>query len=278
MGLFVSGDTARTTCDVTYVANQGFLVEMGETKILFDGLFGGIDGDWCVQPDAVTSSKLVEAESPFDDIDLITISHKHVDHFNEQMTVEHILNNPRGKILCPRQVEEILKRNPRYPEFRDNVVAITPETLQDETVEIAGIKIRVLRLEHSPYMETDPDTGERWNRHADIENLGFVLDVNGYRIFHTGDTNPWNETEYETYALHRSPIHLAFLERLFLFGEGYPGIRNIEKHVRPTRIVFMHVGPGRVERTRAHADAFKDRLPEFHFFEKSMDRMSFEME
>ena len=82
-------------------------------------------------------------------------------------------------------------------------------------------------------METDEKTGEKKNRHADIENLGFVFDIDGYKIFHCGDTNPWNEKEYKTFNLQEEHIDLAFLERLFMVGKGQTGINIIEEYIQP---------------------------------------------
>jgi len=277
VSLFVLASHAfsQDTAEVTYIANEGFMVEVGEKKILLDALFGGLQGDWADQPDEATAHKLVNGQPPFDDVDLVTVSHKHVDHFDEQMVIQHILSNPRVRILCSEQVEEILKQNPDYMKIKQNVVAVTPNELKDTTLPIAGINVRVIRLEHSHYMETDPDTGERRNRHASIENLGFVLDVDGYKIFHSGDTNPFNETEYTTFALHKEQINLAFLERMFMAGEGQPGIQVIEDLIKPKQIVLMHIGPARRDLFKSLAVAVEDRLPGIHVFDKPMDQMSF---
>lgn len=88
----------------------------------------------------------MNAESPFNNIDIITVSHKHMDHFNEEI---HILNNSKGKIICPKQVEEILKKNPNYSKFKQNIIAITPGLFEDTTINVSDIKVMALRLEHS---------------------------------------------------------------------------------------------------------------------------------
>ena len=41
---------AKAQCSVTYVANDGFLYETKTGKVLVDALFGGINGNWCEQP------------------------------------------------------------------------------------------------------------------------------------------------------------------------------------------------------------------------------------
>ena len=84
---------------LTYIANEGFMVEVGGTKILIDAFFGGLQGDWADQPDETTAGKLARAEPPFDDVDLIAISHRHSDHFSEQMVIQHLLSNPSVKVL-----------------------------------------------------------------------------------------------------------------------------------------------------------------------------------
>ena len=59
--LFASHAHSQNTVEVTYIANEGFMVEIGETKILLDALFGGLQGDWADQPDEAAAHKLVTA-------------------------------------------------------------------------------------------------------------------------------------------------------------------------------------------------------------------------
>jgi hypothetical protein len=42
---FILSQTTPRTCMVTYIANEGFLIEASNYKIIIDGLFRGIKGN-----------------------------------------------------------------------------------------------------------------------------------------------------------------------------------------------------------------------------------------
>ncbi len=256
---------AQNTCHITYIANEGFLVETGGKKVIIDGLFGQIDGDWCDSPNKQTIALMEAGSPPFDQIDLLAITHKHQDHFNAQIVVKHLLNNSGGMVVCPNQVVEILMKDPDYERIKDRIVSITPRNLGDSILEVSGIPLRVMRLEHSHYMEED-STGKMRNRHQDIENLGYLFHMGGVKIFHCGDTNPLNKEEYSGYALQNDSIDVAFLERMFV-ARGAEGMEIINQFIQPRHIVFMHIGP-------QNRDAFTEHFREIEhvtIFQEKMD-------
>ena len=234
---------AQDSCKITYISNEGFLIEAPGKKVLIDGLFDHIVGDWCDSPTEQTVALMKAAAPPFDLIDLIAITHNHRDHFNDQVLFNHLLNNPRGLVICPNQVAEVLSVHPEYEKFKNRIIALTPPEYQDSTVVVSGIPIRVMRLEHSYFMEEDSVTGTMRNRHRDIENLGYLMNINGAKIFHCGDTNPLNSKEYSTFALQKDSIDIAFLERMFV-AYGKEGTDIINNYIQPDHTVFMHINPG----------------------------------
>jgi L-ascorbate metabolism protein UlaG (beta-lactamase superfamily) len=223
---------------ITYISNEGFLIEASGQKVLIDGLFDKIDGDWCDSPSENMVESLSEATAPFDSVDLIAITHKHRDHFSESVVVNHLLSNPTGIVICPKQVGEILLKNPDYEEFSDRIIALTPHPYTDTNIVVSDISVKILRLEHSHSMEED-STGAQVNRHRNIENLGYLITVNGITLFHCGDANPLNEKEYSTFSLNNEAIDIAFLDMLFFGGET--GTKVVNNHIAPDKIVVMHI-------------------------------------
>ena len=85
---------------VTYVANEGFMIESEGKKILIDAVFGGFEPTWCqVPPDSVVEL-MTAARPPFDSINLITVTHAHLDHFNADIVAVHMKHNRRGILVC----------------------------------------------------------------------------------------------------------------------------------------------------------------------------------
>jgi len=233
---------AQKQCKLTYVSNEGFLLQTGDKKIMFDALFNHIDGNWCDSPNDSTLHALKHAKAPFNNVDLIAVSHKHRDHFNVHVVVSHMLHNKKAYLLCPEQVGEILAKNKNYKEFSNRVTLCTPGEYCDEKLTVNDIPIRICRLEHSHYMEEDTINGGKINRHRNIENLGFVLDIDGVKVFHCGDTNPLNEKEYSTFNLQDENIDIALVERLF-FAYGKASVDILNKYIAPKQMVLMHINP-----------------------------------
>ncbi len=67
--------------EVTYIANEGFLIKVGDKKILIDALFGDRDYGFCDIPTEAIMNSILKNENNFKDIDLIATTHAHVDHF-----------------------------------------------------------------------------------------------------------------------------------------------------------------------------------------------------
>ncbi len=112
--------------EILYIANDGFLIKSGNKKILIDALFGGFESDWCVSPSGKIINKMETSTEPFDQIDVILISHAHVDHFNKEIVLRHLVSNEAGVLICPEQVRIELEKDDRYEKLRTQVKEITP--------------------------------------------------------------------------------------------------------------------------------------------------------
>jgi hypothetical protein len=62
-------------------------------------------------------------------------------------------------VICPKQVSEVLSVHPDYGKVKARIIDLTPPEYMDSTLVVSGIPVRVLGLEHSHYMEEDPNTG-----------------------------------------------------------------------------------------------------------------------
>lgn len=259
-------------CTVTYVANAGFLVATQSHKVLMDSLFGGFDGDWCDQPTEETLAVLLSGEAPFDDIDAVTISHAHVDHFDADRVASFALRNPQAAILCPTQVEERLRSHARYADFRASVIGLSLEADGSQALDVRGLPIRVLRLDHGAYLETDELTGQPRNRHRDVQNLAFLLYLDGFLVLHAGDANPQGVSAFHDPPWQQQELDIALLGQGFAFDPRAPGIDVIAHELRPRHVILMHVEPGRTSSCRAIAAEVQDRIPDLTVFEQPLSR------
>jgi L-ascorbate metabolism protein UlaG (beta-lactamase superfamily) len=251
------------------------MAESANHKILMDAVFGGFKGTWCDIPDDEIKTKMENAESPFNNTDLIFVSHRHSDHLNPAMLINHVINNPGCMVICPKQTDSVLALKPDYDRVKNNIISVTPPPGSDTTISVKGAEITVYRLEHSHYYEQDEKTGEKINIHRNTENVGFLIKADGVNIFHCGDSNPMDDAEYKYFNLADKQIDIAFLERLFLYHVTAKGIGIIENYIKPEQIILMHVEPGKAQKYKDVAEQVKDRIPEVYIFEKPMEEKTF---
>ncbi len=229
--------------EIQYIANDGFLIKTRNKKILIDALFGGFESDWCVVPSAKIIEKMETSADPFDQIDLILISHAHVDHFNKEIVLSHLDRNEAGILICPEQVRLELEKDKRYEKIRARVKEITPEyDTGSQSLDIKGMKIKVWRLTHSAYYIEDKETGKKHNKHENVQNLGFTIEIDHKRIFHGGD---WG---YEGIGEKRNPLDLEKIDVAFLSIGAYlklfgPDSRETDGSMKPENIILMHIPP-----------------------------------
>jgi Predicted Zn-dependent hydrolases of the beta-lactamase fold len=68
-----------TDLQVTYIANEGYMLKTKHHKILIDALF--TDGyAYFATPSKESLDKIMNAEAPFDSVNLCFLTHYHKDH------------------------------------------------------------------------------------------------------------------------------------------------------------------------------------------------------
>ncbi len=220
---------------VTYVANTGFLIECGGKKILIDALFGGFEADWCHIPPGSIVDIMTAARPPFDDIDIIAVTHAHTDHFNPRMVMDHLMNNRRGILVCPAQAAQALETDPRYGEVKDRIRIMSPPRDSSAVLTIRGVTVKALGTPHLHSADSQ----------RDVEHMEFLFTVGGRTIFHSGDGEMNDVRRYQAYGFGEKPIDLAFVcwwdagERL-TFRQ-----KIIHDIIRPKRVILTHMFPNR---------------------------------
>lgn len=252
---------------VTYIANEGFLIESAGKKVMIDGLFGRFEADWCDVPAEEVIVKMEKALPPFDQIKLILVTHSHLDHFNAEMTIKHLENNPKGILICTPQVYKLLKENNNFLNIRKQVEEVLPGSGNSTSMKVSGIDVKIMQFDHSPYMVQDQESGKMVNRHQIVQNLGFLVNMNGHTIFHNGDAWFRMEDEYIQYNLNQERIDIAFVQAV-------PTNEIVLENLKPEHVVMMHVSPDKKDEYLQNIEAFN--LTYATVFQKSMDSKTFE--
>ena len=199
----VKDKNAFSDVRVSYVGNSGFLITVGDKKILMDAMFDGFSE--YELPSAV-QSLLVNAEPPFDQVDLIFASHDHADHFSAEMVRQHMQNNPEAVFISTTQAASQLV------DLGERVIALDPDIGTPVYTETNGIQVEAIYLSHGT-----PPSGQ-----PEIFNNAYLVTINGIKVFHTGDIDGLQGIK--PYHLEDQKIDLAFIPHFYLRNAASMGI------------------------------------------------------
>lgn len=159
--------------DITYIGSAGYMLESSSKKVLIDAPFSDFVKKFEVPvATQVTQERIASGRAPFDDIDLVLITHSHPGHFEPDILAGCLKNNPDAKLVTTPVVYEILEEEvPDFDSFKDRIVV--PDLASDYSateVDVGGQLIRVSRAPHW----TRPDTldeGYIYNYALDLDNV-----------------------------------------------------------------------------------------------------------
>jgi L-ascorbate metabolism protein UlaG (beta-lactamase superfamily) len=231
---------------ITYVGNDGFLVATGGRKILVDALHRyGL---------SASSLELLEsARPPFDGIDLILTTHSDYDHFDPLVVGTHLENDPQAVFVSTADVVgRVRAQFAGFDGIRGRVQAVQLERGESAQATISGIDLQAINLPHGP---------------SGPPNLGFLIEVGGVTLLHTGDLVAEDVTTsyLQDYGLPEARIDVAFIPWFYLAEEAYRGL--LQEGIGAGQIVAMHLDlatPDRLDRIRAG-------FPGAIVFERKMD-------
>ena len=213
---------------ITYLANEGILVSSGEKAVVVDGLFrDGVEGYARVEPD--TLEKLETNQAPFDQIEMILVTHYHADHFDAASVVRHLAHNPRAKLVTSEQVvERVRSAATEYDSISDRVVGVAPRFKTKTEVEMSGVTVEIFKLSHGA------------GRFAKIWNLGYIINIAGKRILHIGDAE-LNRSTQVPLKMHAMAIDVACVPHwLLTTAAGQSFVRDT---LKPKHVIAIHVSP-----------------------------------
>jgi L-ascorbate metabolism protein UlaG (beta-lactamase superfamily) len=232
----VASPAQAPTVEITYIANEGVLISSGGKQVLIDGLHREYQPAYAFLPPA-EREEIETAKAPFNEIDLILVSHRHLDHFHPESIGLHLQHNPGAVLVSSQQVvDEVEKTFKDFQAIRSRVTAATPPWKERVAMRVAGIDFEILGLRHG--------TG----RHATIQNLGHIIKLGGKKLLHVGDADTSVEN-FEKFNLDEEGIDIAFLPDWFLlYSEGQTLVRE---HIKPKQIIAVHVSPSNSEKAAA---------------------------
>ena len=237
--------------EVTYIANEGFMISMGSTKVLIDAL---PKSKYYVNPSESLVAKVMDDVPPFDRVDYFLVTHDHADHFNSELASRFLLNHPATQFVasletCGKLIgDSIAARRHSGIDLKMGQV----QTIRGEKAEIVA-----MRLDHSGSHE--------------ISNLAFLVCSNGYTVMHVGDALLAQNEEYlRTFDWSSYKVDLLFIE---YFDRGSPTQDIIRNMIKPKYIVLMHIPAGEEDGVRTESAKI---FPQAVVFGKELETRKFD--
>lgn len=243
-----SAETAtKAKAAVTYIANEGVMIEAGGKKILVDALHRYYKDAYAYPPDGLRA-ELENAKGRFSDVDLVLVSHVHGDHFSAESVADHIRNNSSAKLVSSPQVIEAVRKALGDAEDVSGRIQAVPYEWKQESAYDGGVRVRFLDLRHA-----NP-------QFRSIQNLGHVFEVGGVRFLHIGDADMTGEN-FEAFKLQEAGIDVAFIPYWFLLSKE--GLDFVDRQFKPKHIVAVHIPPAEASELKQQLEASDPRVIAF---------------
>ena len=140
-------------------------------KILFDPFFKSSFGIYTLVPDSIKQA-IEKGSPPYDNIDLVFVSHAHADHFDADSLVKFLKRNPNAKVVAPSQAISAIVANKLGAEISKQLVEVKLKVGDKPLMfEFDGVNVNAFRIPHAG-----------WPQRANIENIVYRVTLGDKKI------------------------------------------------------------------------------------------------
>jgi len=208
---------------LSYVANAGVLQKRPTTKILIGGLGSPEVSSYKATP-ASSYQQMIEGLPPFNDLDLMLITHHHSDHFDVDRTCELLRHNPQISVVSSNEVISRLQDRLFNPSDY-NLIALSPLLHGSQKVIVQGLNIEAISLTHD---------GKEFGA---VTNYAYLIQ-DELNILHLGDAAAIPEN-FRGLNLREKEIDLLIASFPYI---GLPSARKlVQEYINPQKIVIVHL-------------------------------------
>ncbi len=217
--------------DVTYIANAGVMVSHAENNILIDAF--SINGNpYYLRISENILQNIETAKSPFNRINAVFVTHLHADHHDSGAIMQLLKNSPETVLVAPRQLclNFISTLSLDFYEMHKRQIHAVWQGFGNAAHDSVGtMQITVLGLHHGS------------QKYLEIQNAGFLLNMDGIKILHIGDAEA-TSINFKPFHLRRKQIDLAFIPYWFLIYTRH-NRQIVDDYIHPKQIVVIHIPP-----------------------------------
>lgn len=222
MVLSLSASAQENAVTITYLQNDGVLISNGEDKVLIDALFTPVSG-WINITDNELNN-MTSAIAPYNDIDLVLITHNHGDHYSIASVNAHLNNNSNARLIAPPQVRSNFSGS--------QILTVSPSVGQSESLTINGIELEVLHMHHFDAFGND---------FSNVQNYGFLIKIGGVNILHLGDVEMTVEN-LQSFGLAGKNINYVLIPTFNTQAHLQTSHRDaLLSQVNPANIIGLHL-------------------------------------
>ncbi len=222
--LFIFPFTAFSQHSISYIANEGIFIQTEHKSILIDAIFDNYYETYS-SPSEQTIRHLNAKETPYQIIDLLLVTHAHLDHFNPEMVGTFLRSHPETELICPNQaVDSIVKMANNFESLAPRLNGLDTNPTW-EALFLKGVSVHTAYVRH----------GGKQN-HA-VDNQIYLIKVDGKKILHLGDAE-MDPSHFTPLHLSKPPIDVALIPYWYL---AYPpGIDIIKNQIKPNKLIAIH--------------------------------------
>ena len=168
-------EIADSSIQVSYIGSTGYLLETTNHRVLIDPAYGDIvQGFGYPYASSEVEAKLLNAEEPFDAIDLILISHVHLGHFDPDKTIKCLEANTGAILVGTQAVIDALEiASTDFNLIKDRVYVPQIESYTMFDTVITSIPLTTTKIEHWGQTEL-----QQYKFKMDSVTVAYYLDYN----------------------------------------------------------------------------------------------------
>lgn len=233
---------ARDFPKINYTSCMGTLINYYDKNILID----------CINsPDVLpyqsvkkeTLLDIVKKNQPFSKIDMMLITHEHREHFQPDLTCQIMAACPEATLIAPVAVTNQLRQSKYFKKrFITQIISVDLDLNKSIEFTLKGITIRAAHIMHD-----EPE------KHSDIQNVAFLLNMGEHRILHVGDAIP-DFAQLEQSGLASAGVSCAIVPYKYLITEkGIDALVNLS----PRYMIATHFPVKEYDNTRIYDKAMQ---------------------
>jgi L-ascorbate metabolism protein UlaG (beta-lactamase superfamily) len=167
--------------ELTWLGQASFVLRFGGVTVLVDPFLSP-------HPDRLVPPPFAPEEAT--GFDLVAITHDHLDHLDDESLPGIVAASPAARFVVPAPLVH------RVPVPAERVVGIGP----GETAEVAGLRVHAVRALHGD-LPADAYSFDGAAGDGACRFLGYVFDDGDVRVYHSGDTIPFDGLDEEVRLL-----------------------------------------------------------------------------